>query len=203
GNCEDARAISDVATQCGVPEVLVRSVLIVLQPFGLLRETNGIISRRSEVERAALRSIARMIRANTVLITDWTGLVAETTRAEDVLLRGSRFLWTIERRRLARDDKDPTSEEKISRVVIKAETGDHSPYFLMFFGKHRQRFQLVGGKVESNEGPLDAAKREIDEEVRPAAPQLEYQLSGPSEDLDFLYQSTRTGAFTKFHVYHF
>jgi hypothetical protein len=201
------RQIKDIAKQCGVSEQFVHGALGVLAPFGLFAKVGGTVSWRAqnpEVARLAARSLSRAIQENITLVGDWNAEVAEPKSPNDVFDTGSHLLWTMERRRFARGDKTPIYEENISRIVFKARGRDGSLYFLMHFGKNPQRFQLVGGRIEEGESAEDAAKRETAEEMPDARIEFgkDYKLSEPRE-ISFFYQSTRTGAFTKFNVTHY
>src|SRR5262249_10595572 len=81
---------------------------------------------------------------------------------------------------------------------------DGQDYVLMHFGKNPQSFQLVGGRREADETAVQALTREISEEMQEAKIELgrDYEVSEPL-DISFCYQSTRTGAFTKFNISHF
>jgi predicted nucleotide-binding protein/8-oxo-dGTP pyrophosphatase MutT (NUDIX family) len=201
------RQIAEIADQCELTEDLLRGALTVLRPLGLFAEAGGTISwgqEDPEIARLAVRSMSRAIQNDLTLVGDWNAEAAEPRSPDNVLRKGAHFLWLIEQRRYACGDKKPIYREEIARVVIKAQGRDGEDYFLMHFGKNPQRFQLVGGKIEGRETPQEALLREMDEEIPADRLELgkDYKLSEPRE-IPFFYQSTRTGAFTQYNIFHF
>jgi 8-oxo-dGTP pyrophosphatase MutT (NUDIX family) len=100
----------------------------------------------------------------------------------------------------------PIRNERPSQVVIKAFCSVRKePVYLVQYDKFAQQYQLIGGRPEGPETPLQTMQRELREELPLNAlrPDLDYQLQVVAEDLTVAQLSRTFGAFTQYRFWIF
>lgn len=127
------------------------------------------VKAKSEIALYFLRSLARFIRKNLTLTSNWEreGVIQDIAPV-GLLSSGVQLLYAMEKVRTEQhSDLTPIRKVFVSQAIIKARLrGRHEPVYLVQYDAKAQRFQLIGGRRRKYESdPLTVMKREIAEEL--------------------------------------
>jgi 8-oxo-dGTP pyrophosphatase MutT (NUDIX family) len=162
---------------------VVRSAVALLEMLGVVVVTDAGTCRclDERVSLYFLRSLAWYFDNQEPLISNWTRRGARgSVPFESLLDSAPHLLRLMEMRRVGigtekTGQAEPLRRQPVIFVLIKTVLGADS-FFLVEWDCAAGQYQLIGGRIDHNEDPLTAAKREFMEEldVDTAAPKLSY-----------------------------
>jgi hypothetical protein len=185
--------------------------LVFLELFGVLKRVASGVVMEGQVRSYFVNSLIWYLETDSALLSNWDRSSASRDgAAEDILDNASYFVRLMEEKRRKSAAVNLGSikgsrTQKVSAVLIKTGVGSSARYLHQWDSKSRQ-FQLIGGKIREKETPIEAASREVSEELHEKNMmhfrdfELELVTSSP-----ILYQDiSRTyGALTDYECYFF
>lgn len=156
-----------LARQAGVPVEFasgaVSAVLDMLDAMGALQHRDEGVRFDGQLPGYVARSLGWFSRHGLRVFDGWRGSARQS--AVHALAR-------LERQRVEQAaahglSAEPIREQHAAVVLIKAGV-DGKPCYLHQYDARAQQYQLIGGRIEPDETPLQAAEREVIEEVGPA-----------------------------------
>jgi 8-oxo-dGTP pyrophosphatase MutT (NUDIX family) len=194
-----------------LPELVekeISSTIIFLNLFDVLDESDGCYKIKSRIPSYFIRSLTWYIKYDQPILSNWDRLgVARTVSTEDVVDKAPYFLKSMEKARLLLSqqkniDSGFSRSQSAALIFIKA-TKLNKTYFLHQWDERAQHFQLIGGKVRENELNIEAAKRELQEEIsqHDLVCQRDYDifcLGSSDEPIKYLEVSRTYGALTEY-----
>jgi 8-oxo-dGTP pyrophosphatase MutT (NUDIX family) len=153
-------------------EVIVRSAVAMLETFGVVVVTDGGHCRSIDDRTSLyfLRSLAWYFANQQPLIGNWTRRGASgAIPLESLLDSAPHFLRLMEMQRVGIGTErtgvaEPLREQSVVFVLVKTVRDDDS-HFLLEWDRPAGQYQLIGGRIDHNEDPLTAARREFMEEL--------------------------------------
>jgi 8-oxo-dGTP pyrophosphatase MutT (NUDIX family) len=200
--------VDEIGNRCGLSDSEVRALFSAIEPLGFCTYGNGVSDTLycpSVTAALAAKSYSRFLRSGYPAVEDWGRQGAECISPDEVLKRGASFLMQLEQARSGKGDIEPLHQVMVSKIIFKIGTKEGNR-LLMLFDSVSRRYQFVGGKVRGGENFLEAAIREIGEELREsrlvynANYHLKNLFNGPTS---IRMISKKTGALTEYRVQYY
>jgi hypothetical protein len=148
-------------------EPIVATVLVLLDAFDAIWQSGGRYRCRAEMSRYFLHSVGWYIANARPILNNWTRRgVGEDLSISGLLDAAPYLLKLIEDRRfrLAGSDAEPTRVRHLTCVLVKTVLGGQT-YFLFDWDRTAAQYQLIGGRIYTDEEPQAAAMQEAIEKL--------------------------------------
>ncbi len=187
------------------------AMVSVLKCFGVLEWHENKIRAKSQMPTYFLQSLSWYFDNRVTIFTDWarTGTAREIALT-NLLDASPYFLKVMEERRLrvAREENIESGHSRsqpVATLLIKTIQASKQ-CFLHQWDTKAEQYQLIGGKVRPTESPVEAARRELREEIseHDLVHERDYELTPLNDSPIKLKDVSRTyGALTAYEFWLF
>jgi len=189
-------------------ETILKTVLPFLHMFNMLREGDNI-KIAGQMQNYLRNSFLWYLKNKQTILENWQRRgTSKELIISNLLNHAPYFLKILEQRKVNLSKQNTSLEleatriQPVSLILIKTMIGNES-HLLHQWDQKSEAYQMIGGKIRLDENPIDAAKRELLEELSNTdlIDDVNFNIQKYLDDSIVKYEISNTyGALTKYEI---